>query len=195
MTGEQRTCPLCNGEGVTDALTCITTCDNCEGHGVVDPVDDRHGWGVGGLDDVQATELLGWTEMRHERALTGRINVFGRVEVVDEHGQVLTVSSWSVETPDFDAILRAAHCHRRFAGEPRASQREGAEGQDRKGASGASGRVRARRMAARLHLRPRPSRRDRAEPPGRPCDQRAPRGRVAAHGAVDVMVAAGAVGG
>lgn len=49
--------------------------------------------------------------MRHERALTGRINVFGRVEVVDEHGQVLTVSSWSVETPDFDAILRAAHWH------------------------------------------------------------------------------------
>lgn len=30
-------------------------------------------------------------------------------EVVDEHGQVLTVSSWSVVSPDFDAVLRAAY--------------------------------------------------------------------------------------
>lgn len=82
-------CPVCNGHGVLDQLTCETICDNCEGCGIVDlDLDklDPYGLGVGGLDKVSAAALLGaWHD-------------FLEAEHVDR----------CVSPLDFDALMRAA---------------------------------------------------------------------------------------
>lgn len=83
-------CPVCNGHGVLDQLTCETICDNCEGCGIVDlDLDklDPYGLGVGGLDKVSAAALLGaWHD-------------FLEAEHVDR----------CVSPLDFDALMRAVY--------------------------------------------------------------------------------------